>query len=215
MKKGKLIIFEGIDGSGKSTQAKLLYQKLMRYHVLDDRLIEGSKVLKFKKNVVLTKEPNNKTLRNLILKSDNHGIDLFLFLADRGLHYQKIEKWLSEGKIIICDRSFPSTWAYQYYAGELKKCIDEKTFLTLDNLSRNFIKPDLIIIVDISPQLALKRLKARGKIIVKKFEKLKYLEKVRSGYKHYAKRFNWMIIDGCKEIEKISQKMLKMTKKLV
>lgn len=181
MQKGKLIIIDGIDGAGKSFQAKILFKKLK----------------KLNKKVILTKEPKNKNLIKLLKENKKPLIDLFLFLTDRSLHYQKILKWLNQGYIVISDRSFPSTLAYQYYSSNLKKEIKENFMLYLDNLSRLHLEPDIVFILDLSPKIAFQRLKQKIiKSKIKKFEKIKFLSKTRNGFLYFAKKFNWKIIDA-------------------
>lgn len=181
MQKGKLIIIDGIDGAGKSFKAKILFKKLK----------------KLNKKVILTKEPKNKNLIKLLKENKKPLIDLFLFLTDRSLHYQKILKWLNQGYIVISDRSFPSTLAYQYYSSNLKKEIKENFMLYLDNLSRLHLEPDIVFILDLSPKIAFQRLKQKIiKSKIKKFEKIKFLSKTRNGFLYFAKKFNWKIIDA-------------------
>lgn len=188
MKKGKLIIIDGIDGAGKSVQAKLLFQKIKNQ----------------KRKVILTSEPRNSKLIKLIKHNQEPITDLFLFLADRSLHYQKIINWLNQGFIVISDRSFPSTLAYQYYATYLKKELQEKVILYLDYFSRFCLSPDIIFILDIKPEIALKRLKfKKKKSEIEKFEKIKFLRKVRKGFLYFAKKFNWKIIDASKNVEEV------------
>ncbi len=197
--KGKLIIFEGIDGSGTTTQSKLLFQYLK----------------KNQKKVILTKEPQNKNLIKLIKENKNSLTDLFLFLADRSLHYQKIQKWLDQGLIVISDRSFPSTLAYQYYASNLSKEIKENFIFYLDHLSRFHLEPDIVIILDIDPQIALKRLQnKKKKSKITKFENLKFLEKVRKAYLKLAKKFNWLVIDGSRSKKEIRDEILLILKSI-
>jgi dTMP kinase len=197
--KGKLIIIEGIDGSGTTTQSFLLYKNLKK---------------KFKK-VLLTKEPQNKKIINLIKETKDPVADLFFFLADRFLHYKKLKKFLEKGYIIISDRSFPSTYAYQFYYGGLRKIFKEDIIKKLDKISRNNIEPDLVIILDIDPKTAIKRLKNKTKKSkVKKFEKIKILKIVREGYLYYSKKFGWKIIDGEKDILTINKEILEILEKL-
>ena len=109
-KQGVYIVLEGIDGTGKSTQIELLKKHFQR----------------LKKKVVVTREPNNLKLRKMIMAADCPVETLFLFLADRSAQYQRVMQWMSEGKIVLSDRSYPSSWAYQYEAGNLKKYLPKK-----------------------------------------------------------------------------------------
>lgn len=187
MKRGKLIIIDGIDGAGKSLQAKILFQKLKK-----------------REKTLLTKEPQNKNLIKLIKENKNPLIDLFLFLTDRSFHYQKIINWLNQGYIVISDRSFPSTLAYEYYAFDLKKEIKENFMLYLDHLSRFHLEPDLVLILDVNPEIAFQRLKQKSKKSkIEKFEKINFLKKVRRGFLYFAKKLDWQVIDTEKSVEEV------------
>ncbi len=188
MKKGKLIIIDGIDGAGKSVQTKILFQKLKKKNL----------------KVLLTKEPQNKNLIKLIKENRDPIVDLFLFLADRSLHYQKVIKLLNQGFWIISDRSFPSTLAYEYYALDLKKDIKENFMLYLDHLARFHLEPDLVLILDIDPEIAWQRLKRKNKKSqLEKFEKINFLKKVRKGFLYFAKKLDWQVIDASKSEEEV------------
>ena len=104
--RGELIVVEGIEGSGKSTQATLLYKHLLREKI----------------PAVLAREPGNtqtgETIRKVLLEGDNiHGVtELFLFSAARYEIIDKVIKPALElGKIVVCDRFTASTLAYQGY----------------------------------------------------------------------------------------------------
>jgi dTMP kinase len=170
MKKYKLIIFEGIDGSGKTTQAKYFAKKL---------------------NAFYFREP--KFFKKEILQKIHPLTELFLFLADRGEVYSRI-KGVLKNKNVVLDRSFPSTLAYQLIGRNLKKLISIDDYLKIDLLSRQKIEPDLVIVFDVPVDIALKRLKKKTK-----FEEKKFLIKVRKAYLSLAKKFNWYVVDGSKD----------------
>lgn len=200
--RGKLIIIEGIDGSGTSTQTKLLVNKLKKINV----------------KAQLTKEPYQKQIINLIKLNKENITDLFLFLADRSIHYSKIKQWLKEGKWVISDRSFPSTLVYQWYSTNLKKILDENLILFLNHLSQFDIQPDLIFILNIKPSIAFKRLKKKNnQSQIKKYEKLQLMKRLSQGYLYFAKKYNWQIInvDAYKSIEDVSQEIYQQVLKLI
>jgi dTMP kinase len=170
MKKYKLIVFEGIDGSGKTTQAKYFAKKL---------------------NAFYFREP--KFFKKEILQEIHPLTELFLFLADRSEVYSRIKDVL-KNKNVVLDRSFPSTLAYQLIGRNLKKLIPINDYLKIDFLSRQKIETDLVIVFDVSVDIALKRLKKKTK-----FEKKNFLMKVRKAYLSLAKKFNWYVIDGSKD----------------
>jgi dTMP kinase len=177
MKKYKLIILEGIDGSGKTTQAKYFAKKL---------------------NAFYFREPN--FFKKEILKEINPLTELFLFLADRSEVYSRIKNIISlrQSASIILDRSFPSTLAYQLIGRNLKKLISIDDYLKIDLLARQKIDPDLVIVFDVSVDITLRRLKKKTK-----FEEKNFLIKVRKAYLSLAKKFNWYVVDGSKDKNKV------------
>jgi dTMP kinase len=167
------ITFEGTDGVGKSTQIKLLRAWLLK---------KGF-------GVTLTREPGGSPLaekiRHLILNPKNHIeplTELFLYEAARIEHIKKvILPALLKGKIVLCDRFADATLAYQGHARGLKKNV-----LILNALATQGLKPNLTILLDLSPkkghQNALKRTGKKGSGDRIENEGLKFQYKVRSGY---------------------------------
>ncbi len=167
------IVIEGIDGSGKSTQAKLLYNYLKKV-----------------RKCFLTKEPTDTKIGLFIkslIKNKNLNSDAveLLFMADRAEHVKEIEEKLKQNNIVICDRYYFSTIAYGSALGLNKEW--------LENANKVFLKPDLTIIIDINPALALKRINLR-KHKKQYFEKAKFLNKVRKEYKSLSKKYNNIFI---------------------
>ena len=126
------ITFEGIEGSGKSTQVELLQESLRKIHF----------------DVVATREPGwgkvGKLIRKIILDYDDIEIEpiaeLSLFCADRAQHIQElIRPKLAEGKIVLCDRFYDSTIAYQHYG----MGIDIKLIKDLNSFVLKKFKPTI------------------------------------------------------------------------
>ena len=172
--KGLFIAFEGGEGSGKSTQAKMLDQMLRRLGI----------------NVVLTREPGGtdagRTIRRLLLELKGMELtkkaELLLFLADRAQHVETvIEPALERGAVVICDRYAGSTLAYQCYAGGL-----DLTFVkSASAWAASCIKPDVTYFLDIAADWGLERARANKP---NRFEKkdLAYHEAVRAGFETIA-----------------------------
>lgn len=182
-----IITFEGIDGSGKSTVSKLVYQKLKN---------KGY-------DVILTFEPTNSWLGKIVIKNIKTKSDpfetSFVFIADRIEHCKKIKKWLDQNKIVLCDRYAESTYAYQ--AAQMQNIIDNP-IKWLKQLSKNhIIKPDRIFLFLIKPKDALARIKQRGELIP--FEKIDFLTKVHKNYLNLARGKHFLKLDATKKIDEL------------
>ncbi len=187
--RGKFILFEGISGSGKTTQAKIFSRSLKASYF---------------------KEPPQKGdfsfVREIVTKKNLDALtEFFLFLSQRRYIYLEIEKVLKKGKNVILERSFPSSYVYQFDLGKLRKIISFEEFSLIDKRARNFLEPDKIFVFDIDPKLALKRIKVEKH----KYEKLKILKKARRSYLNYAKKFSWTIINANKNLEEVTEEVLK------
>lgn len=191
MSKGKFIVLEGIDGCGKTTHAKLLTKWLAE---------KGH-------NVLHTKEPSRGQigllLREYLKKDSLPLIDALLFTADRAEHVEKeIEPALKEGKIVVCERYFYSTIAYQMAQGLDKKWLQE--------LNAFAPKPDLVILLDLPPDVSVKRTSTN-----EKFEKLEFLKKVSSNYKALAKEFGFVIVDAAKGKSEVRDAIRSIVQKIL
>ncbi len=162
-----LITFEGIDGAGKTTQAKRLCEHL-----------RGSG-----RKAVLYREPGgvpvSEKLREILMLSDlTLQAELFLFEAARAeLVHRKIKPDLQAGFIVILDRFTDSTLAYQGYG----RGIDLRLIKELNDFATSGLRPDVTFLLDIDPLSALKRLVKKSR-----FEDPDFLERVRRGYLEIA-----------------------------
>ena len=158
-----LVNLEGIDGCGKSTQSKLLLEKLEG---------EGEKVLILKEP---TKRPHGQKLWDVLhgkRKASNEEI-LELFVLDRKQHVEeKIQPSLDDGAVVLMDRYYYSSMAYQVAGGIDVEEIREKHIFAP--------KPDVVLIFDLPVSVALERVK--GHSDADEFEKEEHLEKVREAY---------------------------------
>ena len=193
------ITFEGPDGSGKTTQSKLLVQYLESKGIA----------------VLWTREPGGspvgKKLRTLLLEDTSLKLDplteLFLFAADRAEHVRTIIKpALAQGKVVICDRYIDSTTAYQSGGRGFDRALVE----TLNTLSTEGLLPDKTFVVDVPSDIGLSRAqKERG--VVDKFEAetISFHTKVRNMYLQVAQaNVRCIILDGTQSIEFISSQIL-------
>ena len=201
--KGYFISFEGIDGSGKSTQI----QKLAEF--LEARDFD----------IVITREPGGskggEEIRNLLLQGNvdrwSAETEILLFTAARRDHLERIIlPALEEGKIVICDRFTDSTRMYQGMRGvNLRNLVD--------TLNEKVIKfdPDLTIVIDINPEISLKRAKSR-KIVEERFEDfgVDLQMKMRKGFLELAKEFSNRIevVNGQQSIDKLAQDICSLVK---
>ena len=170
------ITFEGIEGSGKSTQRQLL---------LDWLNLQGI-------SYVATREPGGtkigQTLRDLLLSNDSdiasNRTELFLFAADRCEHIQQvIQPALDRGDWVICDRYVDSTFAYQCGGRQH----DQSDILDIIRLT-NAIQPDITFLLDLSPEEGLRRAEARGELDRFEKEAIDFHDRVRSAYIDWADR---------------------------
>lgn len=184
---GKFIVFEGLDGSGQSTQAALLRDFLIKNDC----------------GVLLTKEPTldseaGKKIKEILDKKTRVApVQLQrLFTEDRKEHLKKvIIPALKKRKIVISDRYFFSTFTYGTADG-----LDLEWLIKINN---DFLLPNLTFILKVSPKICIQRIEKRGKGI-KLFEKKEKLEKVWGIYKILPTRFEDVhIIDGERPIEKV------------
>ncbi|KKN38440.1 hypothetical protein LCGC14_0753390 [marine sediment metagenome] len=189
MQKGILIVFEGIDGSGKSTQAKILLERLQEEDF----------------DAVYFREPSKGKWGRKIKKKALHPDslspeeELDLFQKDRRENVeQNLKPALKKKKIVILDRYYYSNIAYQGAKG-----IDEKL---IRRMNEEFaVEPDLVFIFDIDPKKGLERIENRKKKD-KLFEREDYLVKVREIFRSF-KGEKFVHIDALKSEEEISKEI--------
>ncbi len=194
--KGFLISFEGIDGSGKSTQARKLYEFLKE---------EGYEVSLYRDP---GSTPLAEQIREVII---NYAMDpiteLLLFESARSsLVWEKIFPDLTSGKIVIVDRFIDSTTAYQGYGRE----INLGTVSILNHIAIRGRKPDLTFILNLPLELALQRLKEQKT----KFEEPDYLKRVRDGYLqifYSEKERDIRLIDASRSEEEVFEEIKAIT----
>ena len=193
MRKGMLICIEGIDASGKTTQAKLLVKNL------NERGYEA----------VYTSEPTKgffgQILRQKILYGNERVpavVEALLFALDRLEHVEKeIKPALEKEKIVVSDRYLYSSIAYQGAAGLDPEWIEE--------INRWAIKPDLAIYLDVPAEVVIKRLKRKRSVM----ETLENQRRVRNVYLRLVKEGMLLLVDGNRPIEEIEREILEIVMK--
>ena len=201
--KGYFISFEGIDGSGKSTQI----QKLARF----------LETLGF--NVIITREPGGSVggeeIRNLLLQGNvdrwSAETEILLFTAARRDHLERIIlPAMEDNKIVICDRFTDSTRMYQGMRGPNLRNL-------VDMLNEKIINcdPDLTIVIDIDPQISLKRAKSR-ETVEERFEDfgVEMQLNMRNGFIELAKEFSNRIevVNGQQSVDDLAKDICSIVK---
>jgi len=199
MKKGLFITFEGLDGSGKTTQIKLL-----------DSYLKGEGF-----DVILTREPGGteigRKIREILLDKKNqdisHKTETFLFLASRAeLTSKVIVPALGEGKIVICDRFFDSTLVYQGIA----RGLGVEEILEMSLWATDGLVPDITFLLSMKVSRCDKRIKeANRKKDRIEMEENNFKEKIYKGYLDIASRNKerFVVIDAEKSIEDIFEEV--------
>lgn len=192
---GHFISFEGGEGSGKSTHARLLAERLRS---------AGKKVL-------LTREPGGTAIGDEVRKilqynKSSHNMtnecELLLFSASRAQHVcEVIRPALARGEVVICDRFLDSTTAYQGYGRKLPLDLIAK----VHQLAVGDCLPDLTLVIDLDPKTGLER--ARGRELFDRMESqsLEFYERVRAGFLEIARRDpkRFVVIDGARKVEQV------------
>jgi dTMP kinase len=207
IKKSFFICFEGVEGSGKSTQAKLLYKFIKK---------------KITKNVILTREPGgtlfSEKIRNLMLdKKTNISplTEFFLLMAARNEHIiSKINFYLKKNFIIICDRFFYSTLAYQHYL----EGMDKKFIFSIQKKIFNKVHPDITFLIDLNKKESKVRINKRAKK-TNRFDKLSsyHFNKIRNGFIKISKMYKnkIVLIKGSKSLNEIQNEINTKTLKIL
>lgn len=195
-KSGLFVSFEGIEGSGKTTIARLIAEMLM---------MDGHEVLS-------TYEPGGTTIgqkiRDILLQPEHREMsyitELLLYNAARAQHLkERIIPALQSGKIVITDRFSDSTIAYQGYG----RGIDFSLIMNLDAIVTGGLKPDITILLDIDIEAGLKRNRGINKIDRLELEDIEFHKRVRDGYYklHEADTQRMKIVDASQSLEKVLQ----------
>ena len=192
---GLFITFEGLEGAGKSTQAKLLADRLtgLGYPVTTVREPGGTAV--------------GEAIRGILADSQYEDMgpltEVFLFAASRSqLVEQVIRPQLGEGNIVICDRFSDATLAYQGYG----RGVHPTQIREISDICSWGVRPDLTFLIDIEPARGLSRVRTRSVETLTKMDRfeemdLGFFERVREGYSEIAQEepFRFRVLDGTGE----------------
>ncbi|MCK4767753.1 MAG: dTMP kinase [Desulfobacula sp.] len=203
---GKFIVFEGIDGSGKSTQIRKISKRLETFDY----------------RVYSTFEPTDGPIGSLIrqmlsgkVPTDQRTI-ASLFAADRTEHLVNkvsgIRHKVDQGEIVLCDRYYFSSYAYH------AQYIDMKWVIHANSLNAEILRPDVTIFIDVDPDICFERIK-NSRSNFEMYEKLDIMKKVRA---NYFKAFDALkgletiaIIDGNSTMEIVEDAILNEVKKVL
>jgi dTMP kinase len=197
---GRFIVFEGIEGAGKSTQLSLLSDRL-RKRGLDP---------------LITREPGGtplgEELRGYLLARREEDtdplIEAFLMVTDRADHVTRVLRpALEAGQIVLCDRYQEATLAYQGGGSG----VDAETLIQLNRIATGGLDPDLIIFLDLPPAEATRRLDERGGSRRDRFESEPqiFFERVRDRYLDLASRDadRWVVLDALQDQNEIANQI--------
>ena len=198
MSKNPIIVFEGIEGSGKTTHINSVakYLKRQKFSFIKIREPGGSK--------------NSELIRKLILNNKstfNKKTDLLLYLAARSENIENLIKKNHNKKIILIDRFIDSTISYQHYGMGIKKEIINK----INEFLLGKIKPSFTILNTVSKKNLIKRLKLRKN--KNRYDKFNYnfYTKVQNGFLKIARnRKNYFVINSDKDIQSNKKKILNL-----
>lgn len=196
MDKGKFIVFEGGEGSGKTTMIELIYNLLIENGI----------------DCIKTREPGgikiSEDIRSIILDKNNTAMDgrteALLYAAARRQHLvEKVIPALESNKVVLCDRFIYSSLAYQGYARE----IGLQDVYMINKFAIEDFMPDLNILFDLNPEVGLQRInKSKSREINRlDLEKIDFHNKVREGYKTLAQdeKNKIVVINAEKNIDEI------------
>ncbi len=202
MKKGKFIVFEGGEGSGKTTQISLLKKALADMDIVWTREPGGTKT--------------GQKIREIVLRGETADIhpktELLLLYSSRAQNMEEIIlPALRSGKNVICDRFSLSTRAYQVHGREHLEYLSLCDFLDAEIIGE--FAPDMTIFLDISPEYGIARTKGRPDNNRLDDEEMAFHERVHSGYLKELGKIPHTIINADRTAEEVSEEIIALVKK--
>lgn len=201
------IAIEGIEGSGKTTQTALLveYLKFLGVKTLHTREPGGTKIAEQIRTLIL-----NKNIDESLTKP----AELLLLFAARSQHLENlIIPTLNIGTYVVCERFIDATFAYQGGG----RGLNFKYIEFLENFVQVNFKPDLVLLFDLEVDLALTRIKARGKLDRIEEEQADFFERIRTVYLNRAKQNpnKYYIINAALDVDIIKQQVRSIINKVI
>lgn len=196
---GAFIVIEGIDGTGKTTVCR-----------------EAAEVLRSEgREVEVTFEPTDTGVGALIRSGAagtvSQRAESLMFVADRYEHTDRIAASVAAGRVVICDRYYASTIAYQ--SASLDG--DSVDVGWLESLSEPFVRmPDAVILLDMDPSEAMARVGSRGEA-ESKFEDVRFLAQVRDRYLELADRYGFEMVDASRSREDVLRDVMTIVREIL
>lgn len=200
--RGKLIVFEGGEGSGKTTQIQRLHGWLSESNTL--KLLQTQNIIA---GVKITREPGGTILgqqiRHLLLNQKkpadapiNSRTELLLYAADRAQHVEEmLRPWLEAGYWVLCDRYTDSTVAYQGYGRQLDLTLID----TLNQIATSGLKSDLTFWLNVPPAIGLERMQKRGQADRIEQASADFHQRVNAGFTALATSLPTFLPDGTEQ----------------
>lgn len=200
MAQGCLIVCDGNNGAGKSSVIR----------AIEDFLLERNH------QAIVTREPGGtrigEKIRNVVLDPETPELcdttELLLFAAARAQHLkEKIIPAIDAGKIVICDRFTPATVAFQHYGRGIPLSLVQ----SINSFALEGFSPDLNIILDVDPEIGMKRVASRGEGLDRmEMQKLEFLTRAREGFLRQAEESpdTFVVVDASQAFEEVSRDVL-------
>jgi len=191
-----LVVLEGIDGCGKSSVAARLAEAMG-------------------KRAVLTREPTDSWIGRAVKRGEHGKIspytDALLFMADRARHTEQIREWIAKGKLVVCDRYYHSTVAYQ--AAYLKDVFEGDAFRwLLESNLRISTRPDLTVLLTLPPEVGLNRISGRKRL--SRFERLDFLQEVHRNYLKLARMDKSIVkVDANRPLDTVTAEVIALVRR--
>ncbi len=200
MEQGCLIVCDGNNGAGKSSVIRAIEEFLLeRNH-----------------QVIVTREPGGtrigEKIRNVVLDPETPELcdttELLLFAAARAQHLkEKIIPAIEAGKVVICDRFTPATVAFQHYGRGIPLSLVQ----SINSFALEGFSPDLNIILDVDPEVGMKRVASRGEGLDRmEMQKFEFLTRAREGFLRQAEESpdTFVVVDASQTFQEVSRDVL-------